>query len=340
VVATDLFLPIRRGGKVRLKEEDLMVEQLPLFLSLSRPDEISWRYRAEIVGPDGTSIMVNGEEVDGELLVETPVAVTQLPWEFPKIGAESLSLMISYLIPNTEGESFFNPSPWAAKVKVEDMELSMEAGEISSSPKQTKRKDSFHELKLRTGFYNPTFHFQNPLFVNYSKEVTGRSTWFSVESCGKAIALASPSPITLEHDLAHLRAESREEIVVLRGKNWKEVKPYRISWSMKNPPVKLDVKPVFNLSLYTLEPSSVVPMLMKFEEGKLKLTLVNMSDNAVMANFRVAARVTQAKVLYPAEEEIVPEFNVVKVPIRRWGLVHLELSLRPLLEGLLKRFIL
>ncbi|MEM3244345.1 MAG: hypothetical protein QXL80_00605, partial [Metallosphaera sp.] len=91
--------------------------------------------------------------------------------------------------------------------------------------------------------------------------------------------------------------------------------------------------------LIKIEPSSVVPLHLEYR-GILEIGLINMDDKPVVSTVYLPARISRASVTDPrdmSDENLEPEFDRVRVPIRRWGIILLKLEVKKLLEGLLKK---
>ena len=341
-VAADYPLPY--FPIVELEESDLNIEQLPQLLNYLSPEKIFWREYAKIIGPDGSSVTTSMSlRNDTEpIYVRTPIKKEQRGWDF-KINSEVLVGLIRDLINCKEGESYFNPSPWTRKDWLEGKKVIMESGELTTIDGLKFRE---HELDKKTPpfsidipFYNPTYYYMNPFILNFDEKVDGKSNFFSVE-LHKAITFATASEIVLSKDNRSLRVEGSSEVIVTKSTTWKEAKPYELVWNLKVPIIHLDCKPPFNLSLYKLYPSGIVPFLFRYKNYELTLGLVNLNDEPVIANLILSARISSASILDGKgneAEKIEPEFDRVKIPIRKNGIIYVKLTLRKLLESFLKR---
>ncbi|MCI2414917.1 MAG: hypothetical protein MPF33_06700 [Candidatus Aramenus sp.] len=307
---------------LRLDDEDLSVEQLPQLLKLSGVKEVYWRLNSRIVGPDGTCIRAKGE--GDEVIVKTPLKVKSIPWSFGRLNERALVSLVQDLIPSGEGESYLNPSPWPRG--------SLKPGEVMAERRE-EREELQNSLSVDTRYFNPDFVYLNPFFIEVSKE-PANSPFVCVE-LEEAFCFVSSSPIEVSFENGRMKAEGKG-ILMVRGNNWREVKPYRLSWDLSNPLVRLDFKPKYNVSLYRLEPASIVPFFLDYAQGDLALALVNLSESPVISTVYVTARITEAEVV-DENEKVVPEFDRVRIPFRRWGIHIVKLKVRRLMEQYLRK---
>ncbi|BCU71173.1 hypothetical protein [Stygiolobus caldivivus] len=341
-VATEYPLP--NIPAVELEDQDLMIEQLPQLISYLNPSRISWKENAKIIGPDETSIVtINENKKDDEIVyIRTPIKKIQMGWDF-KINTHDLEMLIQDLINCKEGESYFNPSPWVRKDWIDDKKIIMENGEIT--PVDSIRTKE-HELEKRTPpfsfdtkFYNPIYYYLNPFMLNSSEHINGKSNSYSLELSG-TITFASAQEITLSKENTLVKVEGNSDIIISKSNHWKESKPYELVWNLKVPVMRLNCKPPFRLSLYKIYPSGVLPFLLKYKDHDLTLGLVNLNDEPVMAHIMLSARISSAYIINGQGievEKIESEFDRVRIPIRKNGIIYIRLTVKKLLESFLKR---
>jgi len=314
--------PFEVYNKVIITDEDLSIEQLPQLLNLSKPKEIEWKYNAKIIGPDESYIETIGE--GNKVLVRTPLILKSIPWNYNRLDIYSIKKMIFDLIPCNEGNGYINPSPWERD--------QLKPGEITDH--YIAKENLKNEIKINTGFYNPSFIFLNPFFIQLSSKPVNSSSFICIE-LDKTLCIISSRPIKLDFDKGKVIAEGMD-LLVEYGRNWKEIKPHRISWNLSNPVIDIDCKPKYNISLYRIEPSSIIPLFINYNNGELILELINMSDIPVISTLYLAARILEAEIL-DENEKIMTEFDRVKIPFRKWGIHIIRLKIRKLIEQYLKR---
>ncbi|BBD72618.1 hypothetical protein HS1genome_1007 [Sulfodiicoccus acidiphilus] len=334
-----LRFPASSTPPLELTDEDLKLEQLPLILTQLSPREVTWKYGGELLGPDGTRVKVRGE---GNYVIRTPVNRSPIPWSFPELDPNHFRLLVRDLIPCREGEAILNPSPWRRKWVENGESVIMEPGEITEAPKKKDHGIAFldGEVKISTNFYNPLIYYQNPYYVNYGEKIGGPSTWFSVE-LENALLLASAHPIHIQLERGVLLASSKGKIASWSGLNWKEAKPFQVSWDMQNEPVSVECVPPSPISIYRLEPSTVIPVHLEYRGGELTMGLLNLSDSPVMSKLTVIARILEASTLGPTGQEmekLFPELDTLRIPIRRWGVVFFRARLKKLLNVFLRKY--
>ncbi|WP_252896530.1 hypothetical protein [Metallosphaera hakonensis] len=159
----------------------------------------------------------------------------------------------------------------------------------------------------------------------------------SIQGSSVSYTLVSREPFVMSFEHGNVKLD--REVKVTKSTSWKEAKPHRLAWDVMNPVLDLDCKPKFKVSLFRIEPSSVVPVFLKYDGG-INMGLLNMDDRPVISNIYLAARITSASITDPrsmVEEGMEPEFDRIRVPIRRWGYLSIHLEVKRLLEGLLKR---
>ncbi len=308
---------------VKLEDEDLSIEQLPQLLKLAGAKEVYWRLNSRIVGPDGTSVKANGE--GEEVIVRTPLTIKSIPWSFDRLNEKALAKLVQDLIPYEEGESYFNPSPWnRGSLKPGEVlfEFKEESGELANS------------LSVDTRFLNPDFIYLNPFFIEVSREPPESSSFVCAE-LEQAYCFISSSPIRVSFEKGRVKVEGNG-VLMVRGENWREVKPYRTSWDLSNPIIRLDFKPKYRVGLYRLEPASILPFYLDYNDGELTLALVNMWDSPVVSTLYVTARIVDAEII-DENEKLTPEFDRVRIPFRRWGIHLVKLKVKRLIEQYLKK---
>jgi hypothetical protein len=332
-------VPQERISVVELKDEDLNVEQLPLLLTHLSPAEVRWEKGGELIGPDGSKVKVVGK---GNYSIRTPIYKSQIPWIPHSIHREYIRALILDLLPCREGSALLNPSPWRRRWIFDKEKVVMESGEINLRPKRADHDIEFREgtIELETHFYNPLVYYQNPLYVNWDTEIKGSSVWFSLELDG-AYGFASSKPITLKLEPGFARVQSLGQIASLRGVNWSEMKLHRLSFDMSNPLIELECAPLVPLSLYRLEPSTILPLQLHYEKEELTLGFLNLSETPVMGRLILAGRILEAWTVRPdgsKMDQLFPELDTLRIPMRRWGVVFVKMKVRKLLSPLLKKY--
>ncbi|MEM0373963.1 MAG: hypothetical protein QXV69_02895 [Sulfolobaceae archaeon] len=347
--------PIRKLEEISLTEELLYIDQLPQLLKLLSVKKIKWNFNAKIIGPDGTVINTLGDDNDKTFLVKTPIKRIPIGWFIPKIKENEIKDMIYDLIPCKEGTSYFNPSMWqrlevekreGGKVNIINNLFKFSAGEITETPRKFEREEGIEinlyengDLKLDTRMYNPTFYYLNPFFIGSTESLEfGRSNFFCI-SLDSTISIISNDPFFIEFRDGLAKAYGNL-FLVIRSKSWKEIKPHLLTWDMRNKIIELDCKPPFRISLYKIEPPWAIPFYISYSTGKLRLGLINLSEYDMIFTFSIAGRITYAKVLNSAgneTENLNVEFDRVKIPIRMFGIVFVEIGVKRLLESFLRR---
>ncbi|BCU68582.1 hypothetical protein HS7_20190 [Sulfolobales archaeon HS-7] len=330
-VATDT--PITNLEEIKLEDFDLNVDQLPLILLENGINEIFWERNAIIIGPDGSRIRSLGQ---GDLIkVRTPVSPSSIPWKIPKLDKTALTELVEYLLPVREGQSYLNPAPWDTDFARLDRSLyAFRAGEISTNLRESEEKLEADEISITTPFYNPEIRFQNPLFIQTNRIYNGRTSWLEIKLDNEGIFAASESLMEYEFVRGTLHL-SGKDLVVKKYDKYPQDSPLRTAWSLSNEIIELDFEPKASYQLFSLIPSSVIPIHLSFVGGNVKLKLLNLSGSPVIAELRIAARILKASV---NNEEIIPEFDTIKVPIRRWGIAKVEMKVVRIVESLLKKF--
>ena len=341
-VATDF--PIKQEERINLKEDKkiLSLDQAPQLLSLLNPKDIVWDYNSIIIGPDGSQIETKNEKNDKLLYFLSPVYEPHaVGWDL-KINTKSVINMIYDLLPCNEGESYFNPSFWPREDMEENKKIIMDSGEINEKLrlKNEKRIEFYeNELVLDSGYVNPIYTYLNPFFISQSRKYEGRSEFFSI-TLKETYTLAGENKLEIKNELGKIKVSTKGKFVLLKTSSWKEAKPYEIAWNLKNKIEKLECKLRYPISLYKIYPSGVIPFLFKYENNNLTLGLVNLNEVPVIANLILAARIEEAYILSPQgreSEKLNTEFDRIKIPIKRFGIIFIRLKIKKLLESFLKR---
>lgn len=331
--------PFPKMSKITLTDEDLNVEQLPQFLKLMKAQEIYWKYNAILQGVDGSRVKVHGNS-QKEYIIFTPLEVSSIPWAFPRIDYNSVKDLVRDLVPCNEGEGYVNPAPWSRIDYIESKFISMKPGEVTDNLKIEENAEKtikvyFGSFNLSTNFYNPIFHFLNPFYIQSSRKAIESSSFVSVEGT-ESISIISSSPFILEFENGDINVQGNDIIYVLHKKYWNEEYTFKINWNLRNPILKIDCKPKYNISLYKIEPLSIVPLYFSYnnKDKLLELSLINMSESDLITTIYFSARIESAEI---DGEEITPEFDRIRFPIRRWKIKSLKLKLKKLIEPYLKR---
>jgi len=341
-VASDF--PIKQEDKIELKEDEkiLSLDQAPQLLSLLNPKEIAWNYNSVIIGPDGSQVETKGEKNDKLLYFLSPIyEPIAIGWDL-KINTRSIVNMIYDLLPCKEGESYFNPSFWPREDIEENKKIIMESGEINEKLRLRNEKGmEFYEneLILDTGYVNPIYTYLNPFFISQSKKYEGKSEFFSI-TLKETYTLVGDNKLEIKNELGKISVSTRGKVALLRTSSWKEAKPYEVAWNLKNRIERLDCKIQFPISIYKIYPSEIIPFFFKYENNNLIIGLANLNNVPVIANIILAARIEEAYILSPQgteSEKLNTEFDRIKIPIKRFGIIFIRLKIRKLLESFLKR---
>ncbi|MCH1771331.1 MULTISPECIES: hypothetical protein [Metallosphaera] len=326
-------LGFRQGQSLFLDTKSLALEQLPLIsrvLNLS----LEWDKALSLHGPDGTVVSVVGKGETQEAI--TPLREDSIPWNFKRIDQDSLRSMVRDLLPCEEGEGYLNPSPWERTLSGRSVKLA--PGEVG--PGKVQEELEMTEI-VQTGFYNAFFHHLNPLYISsigLRSSISIRTFMVSIQGSSSSYTLFSNRSFAVEFENGRARIDGGA--LVKRSTTWREAKPHRMVWDAVNQIIDLDCRPKYKVSLLRIEPSSVVPLRLRYENGKVKIDLLNLDDKPVVSTLYLPARITSAFVTDPRDmsgESIDPEFDRVKVPMRRWGLLSVSLEVKRLLEALLKK---
>ncbi|AOL15667.1 hypothetical protein BFU36_01760 [Sulfolobus sp. A20] len=323
---------------IKLEDELLHLEQLPQILNLLDAKKVEWRYNATIVGPDLSIVNTEGGTNEKKLIVRTPINKVSIPWKFHRIEEKNFIKLINYLIPCKEGKSIFNPSPWERYYFNGNRKILLREGEIgeglTSSNTQIDFRLEENNVKLETNFLNPYFYYINPYYLEKDEKPINQTFAISLELT-ESYSIISNSKLNLKFNLGEIKAESDKKIMIVKSKSTKEAKIHRLLWDMENEVIELDCKPPFPLSLYRLEPASVVPLHFSFSEKSnvLDIILENFEDKPVIATLYLSARIS--KVIEPLN--ISSEYDRIKIPIRRWGIAKISIEVKKLPEIFLKR---
>ncbi|BDB97802.1 hypothetical protein [Saccharolobus caldissimus] len=327
------------GDNVKLEDQFLNLEQLPQLLNISGVKNVIWKYKAKIIGPDLSIIKTATEkENDTELLIRTPVNKISIPWIFNKINQKVLRKLVEYLIPCKEGTSLFNISAWERYYFRDNSIIELKEGEVGdgrSLKDNINMKIEDKATVIDTGFFNPQFSYINPYYIQISDKLPENTYGISIELDG-AFSIVSDSILTLDFKLGKIKAESNGKILVIKTKTTAEAKLHRLLWDITNNVIELDCKPPFPLSIYRIEPSSVIPLYINFNEkmGILDMIIENFSEKPVIATLYLASRIS--KIIEPKNISSL-EYDRIRVPIRRWGILHISLEIKRLPDLLLKR---
>ncbi|MEM0175669.1 MAG: hypothetical protein QXU86_06310 [Metallosphaera sp.] len=328
-----LFLGLKPGSKVHLDQALLSVEQLPQMAKILNLS-LEWENNLNLHGPDGSEVRVHGR---GNVLEATsPLLQGFMPWSFDPLNSESLKSLTKDLIPCEEGEGYINPSPWE-RVIDDQRKVTLGPGEIG--PGKVEERTDLAE-NLDTNMFNGFFYHLNPFYISalgLRDFVSIKTHMLSIQGYSTSYTLVSAKPFLATFQNGKVKLDG--EALVIKTKMWKEAKPHRLLWNSINPVISLDCKPKYKVSLIKIEPSSVVPLHLEYR-GILEIGLINMDDKPVVSTVYLPARISRASVTDPrdmSDENLEPEFDRVRVPIRRWGIILLKLEVKKLLEGLLKK---
>ena len=336
--------PIKQKEKINLKEDKkiLALEQAPQLLSLLNPKEIIWDYNSIIIGPDGSQIETKNGKNDKLLYFLSPIYESiAIGWDL-KINTKSIVNMIYDLLPCKEGESYFNPSFWPREDIEENKRITMNSGEINEKLRSKDEKGiEFYEneLTLEIGYVNPIYTYLNPFFISQNRKYEGKSEFFSI-TLKNTYTLVGENKLEIKNELGKIKVSTEGKFALLKTSSWKEAKPYEIAWNLKNKIERLDCKLQYPISLYKMYPSGVVPFIFKYENGNLILGLVNLNEVPIIANLILAARIEEAYILSPQgqdSEKLNAEFDRIKIPIKKFGIIFVKLKVKRLLESFLKR---
>ncbi len=332
-IMLDFSLPFTTIRSIKIEDEDLNIEQLPQLLKLHNVKEVLWRYNAKIIGVDGSEIFTKGDTPKDPLIVLTPLEIKAIPWSFIKINENTIINLINDLIPCNEGEGYFNPSPWDRIVSINNKWYRLHAGELTEKINIQSQGYELAEYRIESNFYNPKFYFLNPFYIEKSRNPISTSSFISLQS-DYALSLISSDPFNINFNLGKIEIESKNPVYIIKSKRWNEVKPARVSWDLKNNVINLHCKPKYNVSLYRVEPSSIIPLYIDYKDGEIFMILENFSDEDVISTIIFSARIESA---IADGEELITEFDRVRIPIRKWGIKNIRIKIRRLIEPYLKR---
>ncbi|AAK41211.1 hypothetical protein SULI_09775 [Saccharolobus solfataricus] len=322
---------------IELQDDMLSIEQLPQLLTIGGVKRVKWKYKAKILGPDLSTILTEGTENEEELIIRTPLHKVSIPWIFTRLDTDSLKKLVEYLIPCKEGISLFNISPWPRYYFMQNRIIELKEGEIGNGRNVSLEniKLTENQISINTRFVNPKFFYMNPYYIESSYNPI-RNTFAASLELTEAYSFVSNSLMDLEFELGKISVEANGKILVSKTRTFTESKLHRLLWDMTNDVIEIECNPQFPLSLYRIEPSSIIPLYMKFDEKTniLQIVLENFSDKPVIATVYISARIT--KILKP-NNTLTTEYDRVKIPIRRWGIINLELEIKKLPDLLLKR---
>jgi hypothetical protein len=220
-------IPFANIDTVKLSDEDLNI-------ALSNAKKVLWKYKAKIIGVDGSEILAEGEDIiKGPFVVLTPLEINAIPWSFTKINEKSLINLVKDLIPCNEGEGYFNPSPWDRKALIDEKWYYFRPGEITEKLNIPTQGYELAGYKIESNFYNPKFYFLNPFYIEESRYPISASSFVSLQS-DTALSIISSDPFNIKFDLGKIEIESERQVYVIKSRIWKEIKPARISWDLKN----------------------------------------------------------------------------------------------------------
>ncbi|ADX82585.1 hypothetical protein [Saccharolobus islandicus] len=322
---------------IELQDDMLNIEQLPQLLTIGGVKRVKWKYKAKILGPDLSTISTEGGENNEELIMRTPLNKTSIPWTFTRLDTNSLKKLVEYLAPCKEGTSLFNISPWPRYHFTQNRTIELKEGEIGNGRNVEIENIKLEEnhININTKFLNPQFFYINPYYIESGYNSIDNTFATSLELT-ETYSFVSNSLLDLKFELGKVSVETNGKILVSKTKNFAEAKLHRLLWDMTNEVIEIECSPQFPLSLYRIEPSAVIPLHIKFDEKSniLQMVLENFSDKPVIATLYVSARIT--KIIKP-NNTMTTEYDRVKIPIRRWGIVNLELEIKKLPDLLLKR---
>ncbi|MEM3801934.1 MAG: hypothetical protein QW183_03760 [Saccharolobus sp.] len=325
------------NNNIELKDELLNLEQLPQLLTIGGVKNIKWKYKSKIIGPDLSIIQTDGEG-EYELVVKTPLNKVSIPWTFSKVDHKTFLKLIEYLVPCKEGNSLVNLSPWTRYYIQKDRIIELREGEIGNGRNVDEKREIKVEdkkLVIDTHFLNPQISYINPYYIQKTDKYIESTYGISIE-LDKAYSIVSNSILNLNFDLGKIKAESDDKILLLKTKTTEEAKLNRLAWDIINDVTEIECKPPFQLSLYRIEPASITPLYVSFNENAKTLTIIleNFSNRPVISTLYLSARIS--KVIEPSNI-ISYEYDRVKIPIRRWGIVGVVLEIKRLPDLLLKR---
>jgi hypothetical protein len=336
--------PIKDLDEFELNNNMLYIDQLPQILRILNVKRVKWIKKARIIGPDDSEIITYSDNnSDDEVIIRTPIEREAIGWNLKPIDYREIKNLIYDLIPCREGSSYFNPSLWERREFQEDKIVFYRAGEITEKININKDKLNFkyfiNKDKLKVYFINPLVYFINPFILSYMEDFErGKSNFFSFV-INSSILTIFDKPTDVEFDknsyTVNIINNTNNIIIEKKNKNWMEIKPHLISWDLLNPVIELDCKPPFNLSVYRIEPLWFIPFLLKYSKGKLILGLVNLSNEDTIFTFYILGKIVSAKIRTSSSrdiEDLTPEFDRVKIPIKSFGIAYVEIEVKKLPE--------
>lgn len=307
-----------------LTQDLLRLEQLPQVIKYYGLRITHEKY--SLLGPDGTLIP---SKADTGLFAYTPLIDSPVGWAFPKVEFAGLEEALRELLRCNEGSTEVSLNPW---------EIKHEGGRIrpfsfSEFSPAVFRRDS----TLQLPFVNPEVEILTPFFrrrIKLRSFCCSAVVVFDPESSNRVSAVSSEP---FEFEIGEGVVKFDREIIVLKGSSLPDA--YKLSWFLKNSPIKVSCKPKYDVPLLRLVPDTVFPLKYEFKGGALSLTLLNL-DNlphtiTVIGSFRVrSARLVN---LDGVEEDIAIDFDRVKFVVGRWKIVRVNLEVSPLIEKYLAK---
>lgn len=334
VVASEgYFAKEDEGTELLLEQNDLNIEQLPLLLRLTS-SRATFTRRLTLRGPDMTEVEVRGEG-DSRIVI-TPLRSSSVKWEIPALSRNEILKFYYSIVNCRESPAFINPLPLGTV----QAGYALKPGEVTSSPEKPRNTIEEAPNVIRTDYINPLLTYLNPLYLSKSREVEVVKTVFlSAETKEGEVYLMSKSPFEVRNRDGELELVGRDSVVYMassREFSLSDALTYAIG--LKNEPITVECSPGFRFSLYSVIPKSVIPLGIEFQDETktLRLSLLNLNDHAVTATLRVASRITETYI-WPGNNRLIPEFDRVTFPIRKRGVINLNLRTGKLLEQLLKK---
>lgn len=254
-----------------------------------------------------------------------------ITWELPKIDVESLREIVMYLVRCEEGESTFNPSPWERG--------GMAPGELRDKRIEYEIPDRT-SMQIESGMLNPVIHYLNPFFV---QEIEGRKfegvTHFASFSVTRSITIVSSTPARFNLDDGVIKVEG-SNLTKIESDEWAQAKPVMRLWDLRNNLLNLDCRYKYPISLYRIQPSCVIPLLIKYEDESIFIILENFSNRPVMSTFFISGRITEACISDlngNCVESLNVDYDRLNIPLRRWGITPVRVKAKPLPEILLRK---
>ncbi|MCY0859506.1 MAG: hypothetical protein OWQ54_03660 [Sulfolobaceae archaeon] len=338
----------QRLEEIRLEDKDLNVEQIPQIIHLFHPNKISWKLPLVLEGPDGTQINIESSSSSNVFYGRAPINKNPIGWMLKKNNQEVFKNLLQHLLPCKEGSSYFNPSPWNLYSFLDDKLVRSEPGYVSQKINEVSNENIALILDNKTltithNFLNPKLYIINPFYIQEFDNFEGKftSSGFSVE-LQETISFVSDGLMEVEVKKGEMIIHNKgSRLVKIKGENWKENKILQFLWNLINEVFTVDCTIEKPISLYEIIPYSVIPITINFVEDKLLyIILFNASDSPVFATFRIAAKIEKAFItdIYGSEiEQILSEFDRIKIPMKRWGILPLKLEILKIPERLILR---